>query len=175
MLRTSMPTRMFSCCRQCVTVHGNILWQPVKQMRMGWEVMWGRENFVDDKVRIDDDDVAVRLAMAATTTTSSASACPRMRATAAARTGAMPCASSSAPGSSSENLLCLDRSPQPAGNRGLICYFICLHALPFSLAFALQPPVQWPHSRRLLPLRGRPAPPTVCTETVALANSMPAV
>ena len=41
------------------TVHGNILWQPVKQMRLGWEVMWGRENFVDDKVRIDDDDVAV--------------------------------------------------------------------------------------------------------------------
>ena len=31
------------------TVHGNILWQPVKQMRLGWEVMWGRENFVDKK------------------------------------------------------------------------------------------------------------------------------
>lgn len=28
-------------------------------MRLGWEVMWGRENFVDDKIRIDDDDVAV--------------------------------------------------------------------------------------------------------------------
>ena len=41
------------------TVHGNILWQPVKQMRLGWEVMWGRENFVDDKVEIDDADVAV--------------------------------------------------------------------------------------------------------------------
>jgi hypothetical protein len=41
------------------TVHANILWQPVKQMRLGWEVMWGRENFVDDKIRIDDDDVAV--------------------------------------------------------------------------------------------------------------------
>ena len=41
------------------TVHGNILWQPVKQMRLGWEVMWGRENYVDDKVEIDDADVAV--------------------------------------------------------------------------------------------------------------------
>ena len=57
------------------TVHGNILWQPVKQMRLGWEVMWGQENFADkldvfdeagdriDKVcRIfefnDDDDCA---------------------------------------------------------------------------------------------------------------------
>jgi hypothetical protein len=29
------------------TVHGNILWQPVKQMRMGWEVMWGKETFTD--------------------------------------------------------------------------------------------------------------------------------
>jgi hypothetical protein len=29
------------------TVHGNILWQPVKQMRMGWEVMWGKEQFTD--------------------------------------------------------------------------------------------------------------------------------
>ncbi len=27
------------------TVHGNLLWQPVKQMRLGWEVMWGREDF----------------------------------------------------------------------------------------------------------------------------------
>ena len=27
------------------TVHGNMLWQPVKQMRMGWEVMWGKEDF----------------------------------------------------------------------------------------------------------------------------------
>lgn len=24
------------------TVHGNILWQPVKQLRLGWEVMWGQ-------------------------------------------------------------------------------------------------------------------------------------
>ena len=38
-----------------VTVHANILWQPVKQMRLGWEVMWGRENFVDDKFKIDDE------------------------------------------------------------------------------------------------------------------------
>jgi hypothetical protein len=27
------------------TAHGNLLWQPVKQMRLGWEVMWGREDF----------------------------------------------------------------------------------------------------------------------------------
>lgn len=24
------------------TVHANIIWQPVRQMRLGWEVMWGR-------------------------------------------------------------------------------------------------------------------------------------
>jgi hypothetical protein len=41
------------------TVHANILWQPVKQMRLGWEVMWGREEFVDkkfDDVLIGNDD-----------------------------------------------------------------------------------------------------------------------
>jgi len=27
------------------TVHGNLLWQPVKQVRLGWEVMWGKEDF----------------------------------------------------------------------------------------------------------------------------------
>jgi hypothetical protein len=26
------------------TVHANIMWRPVKQMRLGWEVMWGRRN-----------------------------------------------------------------------------------------------------------------------------------
>ncbi|MET0483676.1 MAG: hypothetical protein ABWZ27_12335, partial [Aestuariivirgaceae bacterium] len=36
------------------TVHANILWQPVKQMRLGWEVMWGRNNYFD-KFKIDDD------------------------------------------------------------------------------------------------------------------------
>ncbi len=37
------------------TVHANIMWRPVKQMRLGWEVMWGRnENFTgtsNDAVR----------------------------------------------------------------------------------------------------------------------------
>ena len=42
------------------TVHANILWQPVKQMRLGWEVMWGRENFVDDKIEIDDEVAVAR-------------------------------------------------------------------------------------------------------------------
>jgi hypothetical protein len=56
-----------------VTVHGNILWQPVKQMRLGWEAMWGRNEFVDDRgvfnadgerigkvcAVIDDDDKCV--------------------------------------------------------------------------------------------------------------------
>lgn len=27
------------------TAHGNVLWQPVKQMRLGWEVMWGKYHF----------------------------------------------------------------------------------------------------------------------------------
>jgi len=39
-----------------VTVHGNILWQPVKQMRLGWEVMWGENQFVDP-VHADFEDV----------------------------------------------------------------------------------------------------------------------
>jgi len=46
------------------TVHGNILWQPVKQMRLGWEVMWGRENFVDEKIDLvngDEEDRVCRL------------------------------------------------------------------------------------------------------------------
>jgi opacity protein-like surface antigen len=42
-----------------VTVHGNILWQPVKQMRLGWEVMWGENQFVDPKhVDFEDADGA---------------------------------------------------------------------------------------------------------------------
>ena len=40
------------------TVHGNILWQPVKQMRLGWEAMWGRNEYIDKlKIRDDDGDV----------------------------------------------------------------------------------------------------------------------
>ena len=27
------------------TVHANIIWQPVRQMRLGWEVMWGRTTY----------------------------------------------------------------------------------------------------------------------------------
>lgn len=27
------------------TVHANIMWRPVKQMRLGWEVMWGRNEY----------------------------------------------------------------------------------------------------------------------------------
>src|SRR5262249_27219924 len=40
------------------TVHGNILWQPVKQMRLGWEAMWGRNDFVDNlKIRNEEGEV----------------------------------------------------------------------------------------------------------------------
>jgi hypothetical protein len=28
-----------------MTVHANVLWQPVSQMRLGWEVMWGQYDF----------------------------------------------------------------------------------------------------------------------------------
>jgi hypothetical protein len=38
-----------------VTVHGNILWQPVKQMRLGWEAMWGRNELVDNKITFFDE------------------------------------------------------------------------------------------------------------------------
>jgi opacity protein-like surface antigen len=45
-----------------VTVHGNILWQPVKQMRLGWEVMWGRNDFIDKfKIRDEDNDVVAKV------------------------------------------------------------------------------------------------------------------
>jgi hypothetical protein len=27
------------------TVHANILWRPVQQMQLGWEVMWGEYDF----------------------------------------------------------------------------------------------------------------------------------
>ena len=42
-----------------VTAHANILWQPVKQMRLGWEVMWGRNDYVD-KFKVDDDLTGLR-------------------------------------------------------------------------------------------------------------------
>jgi hypothetical protein len=31
-----------------VTVHANIMWQPVKQMKLGWEVMWGEINYAGE-------------------------------------------------------------------------------------------------------------------------------
>jgi hypothetical protein len=45
-----------------VTVHGNILWQPVKQMRLGWEAMWGRNELVDNRIDVvEDGEVADRV------------------------------------------------------------------------------------------------------------------
>jgi opacity protein-like surface antigen len=38
------------------TVHGNILWQPVKQLRLGWEAMWGRNDLIDNRVKFLSDD-----------------------------------------------------------------------------------------------------------------------
>jgi porin-like protein len=38
-----------------VTVHGNILWQPVKQLRLGWEAMWGRNELVDNFKFFDEE------------------------------------------------------------------------------------------------------------------------
>jgi hypothetical protein len=37
------------------------LWQPVKQMRLGWEAMWGRNDLIDNKVKFlsDDDNLEV--------------------------------------------------------------------------------------------------------------------
>jgi len=35
------------------TVHANILWRPVQQMQLGWEVMWGDYDFEGDD--LDDD------------------------------------------------------------------------------------------------------------------------
>jgi hypothetical protein len=33
-----------------VTVHANIMWQPVKQMKLGWEVMWGNIDYAGEGV-----------------------------------------------------------------------------------------------------------------------------
>ncbi len=35
-------------------VHANIMWQPVKQMRMGWEVIWAHSEYLDGR---DEDGV----------------------------------------------------------------------------------------------------------------------
>ena len=40
------------------TVHANILWRPVQQMQLGWEVMWGDYDFNGGDW--DDDDVNAR-------------------------------------------------------------------------------------------------------------------
>src|SRR5262249_24592571 len=45
-----------------VTAHGNILWQPVKQLRVGWEAMWGRNDLIDDKIKFFDEEDEVDFA-----------------------------------------------------------------------------------------------------------------
>ncbi|MFW6077686.1 MAG: porin [Hyphomicrobiales bacterium] len=43
------------------TVHANILWRPVQQMQLGWEVMWGQYDFDGgDFERLDGDEGEVR-------------------------------------------------------------------------------------------------------------------
>jgi len=37
--------RNASCVTDVMTIHANILWRPVKQMRLGWEVEWGRNDY----------------------------------------------------------------------------------------------------------------------------------
>jgi hypothetical protein len=45
-----------------VTVHANIMWQPVKQMKLGWEVMWGEIDYAgDDQIDSETyDDVRLQ-------------------------------------------------------------------------------------------------------------------
>ncbi len=38
---------------QVMTVHANIMWKPVSQMKMGWEVIWGQEKLVNGSKRSD--------------------------------------------------------------------------------------------------------------------------
>jgi len=38
-------TRSAACVDDVMTIHANILWRPVKQMRLGWEVEWGRNDY----------------------------------------------------------------------------------------------------------------------------------
>ena len=44
------------------TVHANILWRPVQQMQLGWEVMWGQYDIDSDDVAFvgREDDDAIR-------------------------------------------------------------------------------------------------------------------
>jgi len=37
--------RNAGCVDDLMTIHANILWRPVKQMRLGWEVQWGRNDY----------------------------------------------------------------------------------------------------------------------------------
>ncbi len=43
-------------------MHANILWRPVQQMQLGWEVMWGQYDIDsdDDFFVGDDKDDAIR-------------------------------------------------------------------------------------------------------------------
>ncbi len=38
-------TRSSACVTDVMTIHANILWRPVKQMRLGWEAEWGRNDY----------------------------------------------------------------------------------------------------------------------------------
>ncbi|MFO1090608.1 MAG: hypothetical protein U1E46_13630 [Hyphomicrobiales bacterium] len=39
------------------TVHANILWQPVSQLKLGWEVMWGEINYANRGICLDSTAV----------------------------------------------------------------------------------------------------------------------
>jgi len=42
---TCSGLRSSGCVTDVMTIHANILWRPVKQMRLGWEVEWGRNDY----------------------------------------------------------------------------------------------------------------------------------
>lgn len=42
-------TRSAACVTDVMTVHANVLWRPVKQMRLGLEAEWGRNDYYDRK------------------------------------------------------------------------------------------------------------------------------
>ena len=37
--------RSGACVTDVMTIHANVLWRPVKQMRLGWKVEWGRNDY----------------------------------------------------------------------------------------------------------------------------------
>lgn len=45
--------------RRNMTVHANILWQPVRQLRLGWEVMWGQKEYYE-RWRSDRDALSAQ-------------------------------------------------------------------------------------------------------------------